>query len=341
MEEINVLSPELMKIVNDARPKKGQVIYFESLRPQAGGTSVKNPDRIYDPFWKNEDGTKGRYADIGFVLGQLPAQGNLPARHNFGRIQFTKSAGNMMPTSGNNRADDNLFLYMFLTNWNKANIKKDWYAPSDGQMPLFTQQAPAVSAKEANEYRRLVRLAGEKIDNTPNSKLLDLALALDMKDINEFSDLEEIRNKLYLIVEGDPKRNIKGNPDKVLNMDKDVNLNMKLFIKEALKYNIWVEDRALRLFIWPDTQDPVFVMAPGQDLYAECIKFLMSSGGQRTHSLVSGLIEKAKAKEKKKKSYVEPTKDGKVSDVVDEALQAGETLPEKIVINKEVVEVPE
>ncbi len=338
MEPINQLSPKLMKIVNDARPKHGQVIYFESLRPQGGGTSVKSVDRIFDPYWENEDKTEGRYTDIGYVVGQLPAIGNIPARHNFQRIQFKKDDGNIMGLSGENRGNDTLFLYLFLTNWNKMNLHKPWYAPSEGQQPIFTQQVPAMGAKEANEYRRRVRLAGEKIDNTPDSKLLDLALALDMRTINKFSSMEEIRNQLYLIVEGDPKRGIKGNPDKVLNMDKDVNLNMKLFIKEALKYNIWTEDKALRLFIWPDTTEPVFVMAPGQDLYAETIKYLMGPG-ERTYSLVRGLIEKAKVKEEKKKNYVAPSKDVTVGDA---ATKAGEETPgNKIVVNKEVVEVPQ
>lgn len=341
MEAINVLSPQLMKIVNDARPKRGQVIHFESLRLQAGGTSVKSVDRIFDPYVENEDGTKGNYADIGYVIGQLPAMGATPARHQFGRIQFSKSSGNIITTSGNNRGDDTLFLFLFLTNWNKMNIGKPWHAPSDGQMPLFTQQVPEMAAKEANDYRRKVRMAGEKIDSTPDPKLLDLALALDMRDINQFSDMEEIRNKLYLIAEGDPKRGIKGNPDKVLNMDKDVNLNMKLFIKEALKYNIWVEDKALKLLIWPDTQDPVFVMAPGQDLYSEAIKYLLGPG-ERTYNLVKGLIEKARSKEQKKKNYEPPSKNNVVGKVAEDAINAGDHIPEgKIVISKEVVEVKE
>jgi len=344
MEPINVLSPELTKIVNAGKPQRGQVIYFESLRLQAGGTSVKSIDRIYDPYWENEDGTKGRQTDIGYVTGQMPAIGVTPARHIFGRIQFSKISGNIIGTSSNNRGDDTLFLYLFLTNWNKMNIHKPWYSPSDGQMALFTQQVPEMAAKEANDHRRKMRLAGEKIDNMPASKLLDFALSLDMKGINQFSDMEEVRNKLYLIAEGDPKRGIKGNPDKVLNMDKDVNLNMKLFIKEALKYNLWLEDKALGLFVWPETREHVFLMTPGTDMYAEGVKYLLSKEGERTYSLVHGLIEKAKVKEKadSAKGKVNDSKNKKVDKVADAILEAekvGDTEPgTKIKVDK-VVEV--
>lgn len=353
MQEINVLSPELMAIVNNARPKKGQTIHFESLRLGAGGTSVRNPDRIYDP-WKvvtdekgnpQKDGkgkvVKGEYVDIGYVLGQLPAANGLPARWNFGRVQFSKNSGNVISTSGNNRADDSLFLYLFLTNYSLDNKNQPWYAPSEGQMPLFKRQQPALTAKEENDYRRAVRAAGEKIDGTPESKLLDLALALDMKNINEFSDPEEIKRQLYLIAEGDPKKGIRGNPERVIGMDKDINLNMKLFIKEALKYKIWVEDPALRLFVWTETREPVFLMTPGQDLYGETIKYLLGAG-ERTAALVKGQIDRAKEKEQGKKNYV-PPKPGTIGDAIKESIAAGDHIPEgsKIVVNKEILEVKE
>ncbi len=293
MEAVNELSAELTKIVNAARPKKGQVIYFRSLRPDAGGTRVKNIDRIYDPWKDNGDGTKGSYVDIGYVTGQLPAIGSTPARHNFGRIQFTKSSANIIGLSGNNRAQDTLFLYFFLCNFNKMNMGKDWYSPSDGQMPLFEMMVPEMQAEEKNKFRRRVRQAGEKIDQMPDEKLLSFAMAMDMHGINEFSKMEEIRDRLYIIAEKDP--------DKVMNMDKDVHTTMKIFIKEAIKYGIWEEDKILKLFRWPETQDPVFLMTPGQDLYAETIKYLLGNG-ESTYEMVSGLIHERKAKEAKDKA---------------------------------------
>lgn len=331
MEKINVLSPELAKIVNDARPKKGQVIYFESLRPQGGGSTVKPVDRIYDPWAVNEDGSKGAYTDIGNVIGQLPAMGTQPARHNFGRLQFTKTTGNTIDISGQNRGDDTKFLFLFLTNQNMMNKNKPWYAPSDGYSIIFTQQTPAMAAEDRNIFRRKVRAAGEKIDITPNEKLLDLALALDMKNINQFSKMEEIRDKLYEIAEK--------NPERVMGMDKDINLNMKLRIKEALKLGIWQEDRALKLFVWADTQEPVFATTPGQDLYNSAIKYFQGAG-EETYNLLAGLIEKAKKKAESKKSFVPESKNPSVGKVIDDASNAGDGKSEKkFVVSKEVVEV--
>lgn len=289
MEAVNQLSPELMKIVNDARPKRGQVIYFQSLRPQAGGTSVRSIDRIFDPYVKNPDGSKGNYVDIGYVTGQIPAIGTTPARHNFGRIQFSKSSQNIIGLSGNNRGDDTLFQYFFLCNYNKLNIGKSWYSPGEGQMPLFEMMVPEMQAEEKNKFRRRVRQAGEKIDTMPDEKLLSFAMAMDMVGITEFSKMEEIRDRLYQIAEKDP--------DKVMNMDKDVHTTMKVFIKEALRYGLWEEDKHLKLFRWPETGDPVFLMTPGQDLYAETIKYLLGERGNDTYEMVSGLIHEKKAKE--------------------------------------------
>lgn len=289
MEIVNKLSPELAKIVNEARPKRGQIVYFQSLRPQAGGTSVRNIDRIFDPWAKNpdDDKLKGDFVDIAYVTGQTPARGGMPAMHNYGRIQFTKSAGNMLGLSSNNKGEETLFTYLFLCNSNKLNMDKPWYAPSENQQPLFEMQLPEMDAKSKNDLRRRVRLAGDKIDNMPESKLRDFAISLDMPGINEFSGMEEVRNQLYLISEK--------NPDKIMNMDKDVNLAMKLVIREALKYGIWEEDKALKLFVWPETKDPVFLMTPGQDLYAETIKYLLGNGVD-TLSMVQTLTKAAENK---------------------------------------------
>lgn len=333
MEKINVLSPQLTKIVNEARPKHGQVIYFESLRPQGGGTSVRNIDRIFDPYVENEDGTHGAYTDIGFVIGQLPATGTTPARHNFGRIQFSKSTDNIIPVSGANRGDDTLFQYLFLTNWNKSNQGKPWYSPTDGQMPLFNQMKPAMKAKDENAFRRNVMSAVAKIEDMTNEKLVDLAVALDMRNINKFSDMEEIKNQLFKIADK--------NPERIMGMDKDINLNMKLLIKEALKYNIWEEDRALKLFVWKDTQEPVFATTPGSDLYSSAIKFFQGSG-DGTHSLLRNLVDKAKKKEQAKKSFVPQSNDETVDKIVEKATAAGDNKPEKkFVVSKDVVEVKE
>ncbi len=175
-------------------------------------------------------------------------------------------------------------------------------------------QEPAKTAEQKNEFRRRVRYAGQKIDEMPDSKLLDYALSLDMIGINEFSKMDEIRDKLYEIAEK--------NPDKVMSMDKDINLNMKLFIKEALKYGIWQEDKALRQFVWPDSGDPVCVVAPDSDLYQKTIEYLLASG-QDTYSLVKNLIDKKKAKDKPGK------KEGTVADAVKESKKSLDNAPDK------------
>lgn len=328
-----------MKLVNDARPKPGQVIYFESLRPQGGGTTVKPVDRIYDPWAKNEDGTDGAYIDIGYVLGQLPAMGNLPARHNYGRLQFTKTTGNTIDISGQNRGDDTKFLFLFLTNQNMMNKNKPWYAPAEGYSIIFTQQTPALAAEDRNKLRSRIRAAQDKIDSTPNEKLLDLALALDMKNINQFSKMDEIRDQLHTIAEGNPIKGIKPNPERIMGMDKDVNLNMKLRIKEALKYNIWREDRALKLFVWADTEEPVFATTPGSDLYNSAIKYFQGAG-EETYNLLAGLIDKARKKAESKKNFAPESKSLSVGEVSEKAANAGDNKAEKkFSVPKEVVEV--
>lgn len=332
METFNNISPELAKKVNEARPKPGQTIYFNSLRPKAGGTTILPRDRIWDPYIKDEKGKdKGDWVDIAYITGQLPATGALPARHQFGTIQFRRISYNVIGVSGNNKADSVLFMYLFLTNYNKANIGKPWYAPSDGQGSYFEMVVPEKTAEEQNKFRRKRRQAEEKIDNMPDSKLLDFSLALELQGITEFSKMEEIRNKLYAIADK--------NPERIQNMDKDVNMNMKLLIKEAIKFKIWEEDKAKQLFLWADTKDYVFLMSPGQDLYAKTIEYLKSAG-QDTYTLVKELIEKAKTKESKKKGSGDK-EDGTVGDAVKEAKKSLDNAPDKKFVVPELVEVKE
>jgi hypothetical protein len=312
MEEVNKISPKLKAIVDAARPKKGQVIYFESLRPKAGGTNVPTRDRIFDPFLEEQ-------VDIGYTTGSLPARGNMPPQLLFGEVKFKRGDGNIIPIYGDNTGGGDRFLFMFLTNYNKTNMGKEWYSPRDGQGFMFQMQIPEKTSAEKNAFRRKVRQAGEKIDVMPDSKLLDFALSLELPRITEFSKMEEIRDRLYEIAEK--------NPDKVMSMDKDVNLNMTLFIKKAIKYNLWEENKALKLFVWPETKDPVFLMTPGQDLYGETIKYLLGTG-QDTYKLVKNLIDKAEEKETKKNAN-KPKVDGTVADAIVKSKAAGDNSPDK------------
>ena len=334
MEKVNDLSPALMEIVNAAKPKQGQVIYFQSLRINAGGTTCPNKDRIFDPYAINPDGkTKGRYVDIAYVEGQAHAQGDRQAQYQFGEVKFRKTDGNLIGCSGNNRGGDGKFLFMFLTNHSKTNVGKPWYAPRDGQPLFFEMQIPELAAADKVKFRKRLALAINKIDEMPDSKLLDFALSLEMKGITEFSKMDEIRNKLGDIAEK--------NPDKVMNMDKDINLNMKLFIKQALQYGIWEENKNLKLFFWPDTKDPVFTMSPGQDLYTKTIEYLLGNGTD-TYDLTKGLIEKAKAKlDKVKAKNPSPKQDGIVGDAVNEAVQSSDPMVGKKIPTPQFSEVQE
>ncbi len=300
MENVNLvnnLSPGLRKLVKDAMPKNGQTFWFVSVRPNARGTTVLPYDRIFDPFG-GEDGN-GDYIDIAYIIGRDPGKGpNGRPQDNLGRIQFTKASAGRIGVRGGDKDGELKFEFMYLTNQlrNNAPTKEDpdgkqWFVP--GKQQVFYMQEPEKTAAQKLEDNRKIRQAGAAIDDMPESKLRDFASGLDMTGITKFSSDDEIRVKLLQMA------NTVQGATRVLSLDKDTNLTMKIQVKSAEKLNIISFDQALSSWIWVDGQDTICVVPPGKTKYDPLVVFLLSTKGSSTLKLLTQILNKESQEEKK------------------------------------------
>jgi len=300
VNETNAISAELKAIVRKSLPKRDQAVYFESLRPKSRGTTVLPIDRIYDPFKVNELGDKGAFVDIAYVTGRNPGKklGDV-ASDVVGRIQFTKNEMGRIAIRGGNRDDEQKFTFMFLTNHNANNHKKDWFVATEMKQPCFKFIEPGVSASVAIEKERDMRKAGAVIDEMEPAKLREFAAGLDFKNINKFTTDDEIRLQLIRISKTE------GGAAKILGLDKDVNVKMKSVLKDAEKLKIIERDAALNSFVWSDSKDLICLVPPGKNLYDFMVGYFLDKGA-KSYETIQQLVVREKESGKKEKPDKEP-----------------------------------
>ena len=295
MSKVNQLSKPLSKIVEDAMPKKGQTFCFVSVRPNARGTTALPYDTIYDPGAKED-------VDIVYITGAAPVYGVDPGtkqpsqemKHvrNLGRIQFGKSKGGRIYVTGGKPNDEKLFRFLFLTNQLRNNVNKEWFISKPGRQPVCVLQEPAKSAEATLSFRRMVRQAGEAIDVLTEDQLREFASGLELPGVNKNTTADEIRVHLLKIADK--------SPDKILALDKDVTLRIKIDIKEAERLGIISFDDALSTYTWPDTGDQICVVPPNTKR-ADVITQYFLGKGSAVYETIRKLILKKKEKPEKEK----------------------------------------
>lgn len=286
LSKVNAISEELAKIVRDAMPKKGQTIWFESVRPKGRGTTVKPFDRIWDPYL----GKDGEYVDIAYIVGREPAKGpgGIP-KDIHGRIQFTRSSYGRIGIPAGNKEAEQLFVFLFLTNQNGTNADKDengdpkpWYVA--GSPVIFTQDKSAQNAEASIEFDRLVRQAQDSIDRMDETKIKEIALGLDIRIPRGSNSVTETISALYKIAKKDPK--------KILGLDKDVIVKIRSEVRRAEKLNIVKYNTELKIWEWPESGDKICQLNPARGPVDSLVAYFMSSGG-KTYKFMLELLERA------------------------------------------------
>ncbi len=219
-----------------------------------------------------------------------------------GRIQFVKADLGRIAIRGGNRDDEQKFTFMYLTNQNANNSKKDWYVASEMKQPCFKFIEPGVSATVAIEKERAIRQAGAVIDEMEPSKLREFAAGLDFKGVNKFTSDDEIRLQLIAITKKE------GGAEKILGLDKDVNVKMKSVLKDAEKFNIIERDAALNSFVWSDSKDLICLVPPGKNLYSFMVDYFLNKGS-KSYEMIVQMVERAKEKPDKKEEPEKPIKE--------------------------------
>lgn len=266
----NELSQTLLDRVKVFLPKKGQTVYFESIRPKARGTSVLPFDRIWDPH-KNEG--KGDFVDIAYLTGWTNPKPKEPSLPVFGKIQFTKDGFGRIAITGGNRDHENMFTFMFLTNQRTQNVGTPWYVNKQGSHGIFKLLEPKKSAIDQMEVERSIYSAMGAIDLLSGIKLREIALGMDLKGITEHSDEEEIRLELIKIAKKPDGRGA----EKILNLENDERVKAKALIKHASRLQLIQRDDALRVWIWPDTLETICVIPEGTKGEDALVSFLVDN----------------------------------------------------------------
>lgn len=283
--KVNEISDELAKIVRDAMPKRGQTIWFESIRPKGRGSTVKPYDRIWDPYL----GDDGEFVDIAYITGREPARGpgGVP-RDVYGRIQFTRASHGRIGIPSGNKEAEQLFFFLFLTNQNGTNAKgtegekREWYVA--GSPIVFEQDKAAKKAEESIEFDRMVRQAQDAIDRMSESKVRDIALGLDIKVPRGSNSLTETIAVLYKIAKKDPK--------KILGIDKDITVKMRAEVRKAEKFGIVKYSPELKIWEWPESGDKICTLNPARGPVDSMVAYFMASGG-KTYKFMLELLERA------------------------------------------------
>jgi hypothetical protein len=262
--EYNNYSPQLKKELDAARPKtseagRKQAVYFETTKKTLkngvytypNSVSVPSTDTIRDPH-------TGEYIEIAYLIR--------PSTGEKGRIVFEgSSAGRLMCTSG--AASDSLFNYLYLSNYNQDNsIHAERNIKPIGGF-LFTKVKPAETATEKIKRDRRIRDAKNSIDAFPDNLLKTYAYALNIKDINEFSDSEEMRVKLLELADK--------NPEIILTFDKDYDKKLELWVRRLEEKNIieWGNGKC----VLSATGDKLFGFKVGADRIDSLKTFLIEN----------------------------------------------------------------
>ena len=284
----NNLSEKLRQVVREALPKQGQVLYFESLRPNGRGTTVLPKDRIFDPY----AGENGEYVDIAYITGSQPGSNNGKEQdpNVYGRIQFRKSEGGTIPIRGGNRQDELKFTYLFLTNQNRTNKGQPWFVDPIGRKSCFRLVKASQDADAVIETERKIRMAGDKIDEMPDSRLREYAIGLDMKGITKFSSPNEIRVKLIKMTK------TREGAERVMGLDKDVNIMIKNVLKAAEALNVVKRDTALGCFLWANGGDVICTVPPGKNAYQFMTEYFQTPKGSEVYKVISAMVDREQSR---------------------------------------------
>ena len=286
-------------------------MYFESLRRTSRGTTVLSKDTIYDPFAKNENGGHGKYIDIAYIVGRRPtvdSNGREQDPNEFGRIQFRKKQdGGQILIRGGNKRDELLFDFLFLTNQSQSNVGKEWFIPNEMRGPCFRFVQKHMDATAELEKDRKYRLAADRIDAMPDSKLREFAEGLDLKGVNKHTSEDEIRVKLLKLAKAE------GGPDKILSIDKDITFHVKVKLKEAEKLGIVARDNQINSLVWADSGEPIVNIPPNKNVYEFLTAYFVGKGS-KVFEMIGTLVDrKNELKKAEEANKLSDTDDGKKS----------------------------
>lgn len=252
--------------------------------------SILPTDRIYDP-WGGEDG-KGDYIDLAYITGERPAKvdSSRDSIIQFGRIEFKAVQAGVVEIRGGRKDQEKLLALMFFNNRNTTNVGKPWFVKPVGK-GIFHQIETTKKAKAT--------LAGElKVDKAKDiitkmtTEELDLAAAGLMPSTYHHQSHEERVLSLRAIASN--------NPDKIIDLSKDVEVKTTAFIEECLKAHLIEMDKGREQFVWADDKTKICSIKAGTTPHNSLKRYFQTDMGMEVLVSLEKQLEIAKSSKKEK-----------------------------------------
>ena len=283
----NDFSDELKKLI--ALPKKGTQISYRFLDtyydPMSGGTFFKAHLKI-PPFSKCFDPGKNEWVEIGLVNG-IDSYGNpIPNRIRRVWVSPQENAGMLHLTIGNSQ-DDELFQYLELASFNKANTNRD-----EEIHPILERVNFEAEAKENRQALRMKRDALIKAAALSKEEVYNLTLLLGYN--TELSE-EEMRFNIEDYSENDP--------EEFMARINDKQIGIKSLAAQAIALEVAYVDVESRKLKWSDSDGEIMKLADLEDdmVYEQFADFIEKKKQVAILDQMNKLVDVKLAKKKAKK----------------------------------------
>ena len=283
----NDFSDELKKLI--ALPKKGTQISYRFLDtyydPMSGGTFFKAHLKI-PPFSKCFDPGKNEWVEIGLVNG-IDSYGNpIPNRIRRVWVSPQENAGMLHLTIGNSQ-DDELFQYLELASFNKANTNRD-----EEIHPILERVNFEAEAKENRQALRMKRDALIKAAALSKEEVYNLTLLLGYN--TELSE-EEMRFNIEDYSENDP--------EEFMARINDKQIGIKSLAAQAIALEDAYVDVESRKLKWSDSDGEIMKLADLEDdmVYEQFADFIEKKKQVAILDQMNKLVDAKLAKKKAKK----------------------------------------
>ena len=184
---------------------------------------------------------------------------------------------------GNTKSDEELYVYLYLTNYNDNNSLNETYTrPSSGSR--FKMVDAAKSDKQRLGFERKVRLAGSQIDKMDDTRLRVVAKGLSLKNIGKYTDVDTIRMRLIDLSKKSEW------VDRILKLDDDVAIEIIAIIKDAEDANLIYSDTIAARWIWTDTKDKICGIVPGKSPEIALKDFFISEAGSESLDMIQAQL---------------------------------------------------
>lgn len=297
-KKYNNFSDKLLKQLPKLKPGEKIKFQLNGVRPdkQTGkmicpnSFSLRPFDRIFDPY----AGENGEYVDVAYILGEAPApvDSNKQSITRFGRVRFTRTTAGTIEIIGGHKEMEKMLPLLFFSNYNQSNVGKPWYVKPEGKH-VFHQIETTKKAKDDLATQKRKHQAKSLVMDMDEGQVHEISSGLFPNTYHAMSN-EERTLQLIKIAEK--------TPEKILDLDKNVEVKSTAFIEECLKAGIININKTKQQFEWADDKTKICSIKPGQTPHNSLKRYFMTDEGME---VLEGLEKQLAIAKKPKKDKTE------------------------------------